>query len=457
MSITGWGGAVTLTVEADLAQAAVVTSSSGGSVLSPSGVVAGSPYWDYGYFDDSGTIWQSDVAWTDITQWVRSISTEARFERQNNQFNAGTARIVLDNRDGRFSPQNTSSPYRLGGNTTIGIWRQIRVSASYAYTLGGTTTTYSWSIFSGFIRSWNEEFPEFAKDAIVSVDCVDLFAKIAAITPLAQTALGAGDTSDARIARILNNANVVAPLRYFDVGVNTMQATTLGTNALSEAKLVADSEGGALWCGPDGSIYFDNQNALISKARSNTVQVTFDGSTTTGTLAAESIETSYNGDLLMNVANYTRVGGTAQTVVSTNSRALYGDRIVTRSDLICQTDAQALTLATRDVALNQSPELRVEGLTFKPQGQNTSTQIQAAWLALSQLLIQMRSLVRVKLTPPSGDVLNRLVHVNGISHTITPDTWTVGLQFQSATVISSLFNSNWDAAGAQWDAIAFSW
>ncbi|MFI0825729.1 hypothetical protein ACH4Q7_14875 [Streptomyces roseolus] len=58
----------------------------------------------------------SDIVWTDITQWVKtagggqvSITRGASDERAETQ--TGTLSVQLDNRDGRFTPGNSGSPY----------------------------------------------------------------------------------------------------------------------------------------------------------------------------------------------------------------------------------------------------------------------------------------------------------------------------------------------------------
>ena len=438
MTVTGWGGNTKFTVEIDLSQ----STSIGDWTPDPDAPLW---LWDSGQWDDALSVWQLGTVWTDVTADVRSFSTSASFERQNQAFNASTARFTLDNRSGDYSPDNTASPYRVGGETTVGMWRKVRVSASYlppAY----PGAEWIFPIFCGYVRSWNEDFPEFARDAVVSVDCVDAFGKIAAFDGFEQSPVGAGELSGARIARILNNAGVKDLDRFLDAGTVTMQATTLAGNALTELKLVADSEGGAIWCGPNFDINFDNQYGLIEKARSNSQQIAFvgrSGDLGTGELVYESIATAYDGDLVTNIAAFQRVGGTVQTADSPASRAVYGDRQQTRTDLVCQTDAQALKLARRTIALNQQAERRVESITFRPQGQPTPESVEAAWFYLAAWLM-LRSRVSVSMDTPAGTAFERSVFVSGISHNITPESWTVGLQFSSATPLLGFFDSLWD-------------
>jgi hypothetical protein len=444
MTVTGWGGNTSFTVEIDLSQSTSV----GDWTPDPDAPLW---LWDSGKWDDTLSVWQAGTTWTDVTAHVRSFNCSASFERQNQAFNASTAGFILDNRSGDYSPDNTASPYRVGGVTTIGMWRKVRVSGSYSPP-SSPGTQVAFPIFAGYVRAWNEDFPEYGMDAVVSVDCVDAFAKLAAYDGFEQDPAGAGELSGARIARILDNAGLDDANRTIDAGTVTMQATTLAGNALTELKLVADSEGGAIWCGPDGGIYFDSQYALIEKVRSNTLSVDFGNGD--GQVAFNSISTSYDGDLVVNMVSFQRVGGAVQTTISPASRAIYGDRQQTRTDLICESDAQALKLARQSLATNQQAERRVESLTFKPYGQPTEASDLTANLALSGGLT-LRCLARVSLAIPNGDPLIRMVYVQGVSHTITPDDWTVGVQFSSATPYIGYFGSIWDTG--LWGTASWAW
>lgn len=69
--------------------------------------------------------------WVDVTSYVRAIDIARGRQADLNPFDNGTARIELDNRDGRFNPSNTAGPYY----PNVKPRRQIRITATY------TTTT----------------------------------------------------------------------------------------------------------------------------------------------------------------------------------------------------------------------------------------------------------------------------------------------------------------------------
>ncbi|WP_189847433.1 hypothetical protein [Streptomyces omiyaensis] len=73
-----------------------------------------------------------DIVWTDITQWVKtsgggavSITRGAADERADTQ--TGTLSLSLDNRDGRFTPGNASSPYtpNVRRNTPVRVLKTV--------------------------------------------------------------------------------------------------------------------------------------------------------------------------------------------------------------------------------------------------------------------------------------------------------------------------------------------
>lgn len=431
----GWGGAVTLYVEIDLSQA-----------VDAIGIAASYlPLWDIATWDEDQ--WGEGTTWTDVTQWVMGVDADRAFSRELVAYTAGRCQIVLDNTDGRFSPENPDSPYRLGDSTTIGVLRPIRVRASH--------NGVEWTLFTGRIEDWPETFYG-TEGATVTVTAVDAFAELASFDGYEQTAAGEGEGFGDRINRILDNAGFIGE-RRIDEGEFTFQATTLAQNCVSELKLTADSEGGSVWVGGDGIFYADGQNALLEKDRSNQVQVLFsnaDDDTAVG-YEISSVQPIYDGSQVINIAAFARVGSTVRTYASADSRALYGERQSTRSDLICETDAQVDFLCERTVALYQKPELRVERLTFYPQLQPSTARQSLAWDAMARGLLALRSLVRLQHTTPAGFTLDKRLYVRGVHHTITKTTWKVDVDFVSASVQSQFYDSRWDLA--VWDTAVWSW
>lgn len=406
---TPWGAdsSVTWLIEAAL------TSASGDGV------------WDAGIWDVA--TWGADITWTDITAHVKEFTTRRKFGRDLQAWEAGSAQVILKNQDGRFSPSNLTGPYVSAGVTQIRPWRPLRISAIYA----GVT----YRLFTGYAMAWEEDYGKAGSaEANVTVPCVDEMARLAAFNGYAQTPQGSGETSGERIQRILNNAGHTGG-RNIDVGRTTVQATTLAANAVTELKLTADSEGGAVYIDTDGTVVFENEYALLENTRSNTSQATYGDAV--GQIAYEDAPLAYNGDLIQNIASFARAGGTAQIAADNVSRALYGDHQAARTDLVCESDAQVAGLAGFYVARYKDPELRFVSVTLRAR-ENLP-------VMMPQVLGRLvRDKVTVARETPDGDTISRVCHIAGVSHTVTSDNWSTTFDLWSATPYAEFNTSLWD-------------
>lgn len=100
--------------------------------------------------------------WTDVTSYVRSVAIRRGKSSEQETFGTGTASVVLDNRDNRFNPFNTSGTYY--GNLLPR--RQIKIET----TVSGTT----YAVFRGFVSGWPVEYTDSGYDSTVALDCYDL-------------------------------------------------------------------------------------------------------------------------------------------------------------------------------------------------------------------------------------------------------------------------------------------
>lgn len=152
------------------------------------------------------------TTFTDVSAYVRSISTRRGRQRSTEQFSSGSATVVLDNRDGRFDPLNLTGPYAAAGVTGVVPMRPIRISATYAGT--------EYRVFTGFIDSWSFGYEQALKDATATIACSD------GLKLLART--------DGRLAQVAaqQNADALATT----VTLTTDQANTTSTGTVLVAK-----------------------------------------------------------------------------------------------------------------------------------------------------------------------------------------------------------------------------
>jgi len=108
--------------------------------------------------------------WVDVTQWVQTdpgiSSTRGRGDERS-QISASTCTLRLDNADGRFTPEKTSSPYY----PNVKKGRRIRVSVVH------NAVTYR--RFTGYIDEWIVDWPSAkTNQAFVSVTASSRLARL---------------------------------------------------------------------------------------------------------------------------------------------------------------------------------------------------------------------------------------------------------------------------------------
>ncbi len=99
----------------------------------------------------------------DVTAYLRGAGTSRGRNYELDRVETGTAGFTLSNRDSRFNPENTASPYYPNLKPT----RQCRLRASW---LG-----VGYDMFVGFTKGYPQEFPHFGYDALVSQSASDAF------------------------------------------------------------------------------------------------------------------------------------------------------------------------------------------------------------------------------------------------------------------------------------------
>lgn len=117
-------------------------------------------------FGSSASEYDATAVWSDVSADIRSITTSNGRQYELNQFDAGTATVVLGNRSGQYDPQNTSSPYwdSVNGVTTVLPMKKIRIT--------GTSTDGNYEFFHGYVTAYQQDYT-YTKDATTTLTCVD--------------------------------------------------------------------------------------------------------------------------------------------------------------------------------------------------------------------------------------------------------------------------------------------
>lgn len=337
--------------------------------------------------------------WTDISAYFRSGSTSRGRASVDQRFESGTASLVLDNRDGRFTADNPSSPYYP--NVKIGV--PIRITAEW------DSTTYP--VFLGSVRSWPPHYPTGNIESTVTIPLADGFYNLN-LEDLAGESYDRQDT-DERITSVLDYIGWPAALRDIDAGVATVQATDVAQPndggeqpALAHLLDVAESEVGVLFMGRDGKVVFRNRVAMSEI----TSEATFDGTD------YQEIQLKYDDSILFNDIRVAREDGIQVTYVNATSVTAHGRRVLTRDVMPMSNDPEVLNVAEWLSTLFGQQRLRIEGLKFKPLKDST--------LMTNMLDLDLRDAVTIEMTPPGVDALSQLSAIEHIRHEIRPQDWT---------------------------------
>lgn len=377
--------------------------------------------WDVDVWDSA--LWGPDEVYTDLSAYLTGFESAVGFDA-NGKWRAGTGNLKFKNDDGRFSPDNPTSPYTVAGASGLLPWRPARVTATYAGT--------SYQLLRMQTGDWAESEPDDAPTA--SVPLRDEWARLG-VKAIGLPSAGAGDTMGARMHRALDAVGHHG-LRDIQAGNTTLQATTLPGECTRELELAADSEGGTVFYDPaTGAVCGRDRYDLVTAPRSITPQAVFGtggGSEISYTKAPRSTTT----DRIVNSVSFQRVGGTVQDVEDPDSIARHVLKPDSRTDLMCQTDAQVLAMAQWIIATRATYQRGIESLTIWPQKDPT-----VMWpVALG---LRLRDLVQV-LERRSWGTITRLCHISGIKHSVAPKRWATTFQLTPAAILYALSSSRWD-------------
>lgn len=104
--------------------------------------------------------------WVDVTSDVREVTTRRGRSDEYQNFEAGTATVVLDNRARKYDPINTAGTYY----GQLVPKKQIRVRA---------TTTSTFAVFQGYIKGWPVSMTDAGFDSTVTIECYDALGLLA--------------------------------------------------------------------------------------------------------------------------------------------------------------------------------------------------------------------------------------------------------------------------------------
>ena len=361
----------------------------------------------------TGKLGQSELRGTvplivDVSSQTTRISTKRGRNLIQDEYEAGQATIRIVDPDGDFNPQNVSGPY-YGNLLPL---RKVQVAATYS----GTT----YNIFNGYITEWKYTYPTGQEIGFVDLICYDAFRLLYNTNITTVTGGTAGQTTAERVSSILDQISWPKSLKSIGTGATTCQADP-GTarTALAALRTAEFTE--------QGAFYIDAGGVATFKGR----QFVYDAQSASPTVFNQTTGINYAGIVfsnddktIVNSSAITRIGGTTQNYSDATSIGVYFTRSMKASDLLMQTDAVALSLATAYVQSRKDTTIRIDSVTLDLVTLAYGPGIVAA------LDLDYFDTVDITNEQPGGSTIQKKLQVQGIAHSITPNTWTTTISTQ---------------------------
>ena len=338
----------------------------------------------------------------DISAQTTNISTRRGRNLLQDNYESGQATIRVVDPNGDFNPQNTSSPY-------FGLLQPLRkIQASAIY--GGVT----YGLFGGYITEYRYTYPTGQETGYVTFICYDAFRLMYNSNVTTVTGGTAGQTTAQRVQSILSMIAWPPAFTSIGTGATTCVADPGTTRTVLEAIQTAEfTEQGAFYINENGVATFKGRQFVVdAQAASPTVF----NQTGTGINYA-GITFALDDKTIVNKATVTRIGGTAQSYSDATSIAQYFTRSITATEMLMQTDANALALATAYVDSRKETSIRIETITLDLVTPNYASGVAAG------LSLEFFDTVDITNEQPGGSTIQKKLQIQGIAHTITPNTW----------------------------------
>jgi hypothetical protein len=353
----------------------------------------------------------------DISNQVSKVTIKRGYNLLQEEFQAGLATVRIIDPTGNWNPTSTTSPY---AGLLVPL-RKVRISGDDNFLYSGYTTAYNYS--------WDKE----QNVGFVDIQLSDAFRLLNMSIVTTVTGGTAGQTTGERITKILDQIGFPNGMRAIETGSTTVQADP-GTSRTSLKAIgnMSFSEQGAFYVAPSGDAQFRSRAYIQSKSGANP---TFFSNAGDG-IPYRNIVTALDDKLIVNETSITRAGGTAQTSNNTASQIKYFPHSFTATDLLVQTDAQALDIARAYTATRAETTLRVDSLSLDL---NTSDYAAGTTAALT---LDFFDTIRVKNVGQDGTVIDKTLQCMGVTHEITPSTWITTLVTSEPIIDSFIIGSS---------------
>jgi len=339
----------------------------------------------------------------DVSTSVIKIDTRKERNLLQDKYTAGTATVRIVDPNGYWNPQNTASPYY----PNLVPLRQITISATYSGT--------NYPIFAGFITEYKYTYPKDQETGFVDLICYDGFRLLFNSLITTVTGAVAGEDTGTRVGRILSQVQWASSQRIILTGDTTCQADP-GTsrNALEACQTAEFTEQGAFYINKSGQAVFKDRTFVYNAQSASPTKFNNDGTTDINYFG---ITFAHDDKTIVNSCSVTRIGGTTQTYTDTTSQQAYFFHGVTATDMLMETDANALALATAYVTTRKDTTIRIDNITLDLVTLGYTTGVQTA------LALDYFDTMEITNYGQGTTTIVKTLQCQGIAHSITPNSW----------------------------------
>jgi len=337
----------------------------------------------------------------DLTPDVYSISIRRGRNIMRDTYEAGQATIRVLDPLSYFNPQNTASPY-YGFLTPL---RKLRVSA--------TVNNVGYFLFSGYTIEYKYTYPQNQETGYVDIVCTDAFRLMQQATLTTVATTPTGQDTGTRIGKILDQVSWPTSMRTIDTGTTLCQADP-GTSrtSLDALKNAEFSEQGAFFINSEGTAVFINRTNVIKKYGDTPIEFN-----QTGGIPYTNLVFAFDDKLIINSAGMTIVGGTQQVSENATSIAKYFSHQLNESNLVAQTNADALNIAKIYVATRAETTIRIDAMTVDLLDPSVPT--------ATMLDLDYFSNLKITNVQPDGSTIVKTLQAQGLDWNITPNSMKV--------------------------------
>jgi len=188
---------------------------------------------------------------------------------------------------------------------------------------------------------------------------------------------------------------------------------------LQAIQTVEQTEFGAFFMGRDGKATFFDRDTVSLLSDLNPFIYTDARPLSAGQYPYQSVDFAFDDQLVLNDVSVTRIGGTAQIVTDQDSIDTYFYKSGTRTNLLMETDAEALDQAQMLVASRKDATLRIDSMSLNLNADVSENN------TFDNLRLDIYRVINVTKSIPGGSTINRELFVQGVAHDVTPGNWNI--------------------------------